>query len=455
MFGFALSKAWAYLALSRYTALSQSLPFLNFETSSAIAAMSIALIALKVTPAKVKSKLPLITVGVLITAAITLFAASVFPEMRPLLNTAGNLLTAMGVMGLAALWTDLYALLNPIRATFFASGSVILSWLVCFALESNPTERLSLLLCVIALLAWGSYRKSTQAVANELHQEDDRRCRPIIPYRAVLFIASYSLAYGLMSGIVTLSGPGTSEPRTLPAMLVLIILLAGAKRFNVRMLYNIAFPTMAGGILIVALLPGVPMGISAPLINFSYGAMSLMVTVVACTISYTANSSVLWVFGLFVAVQYTSKLLGELLHQTIAALFWSGGADGVTALVAIIFVAVASIVMLTEKSAFSQWGANIHANGDNEETDGYPMAGVRARIEDLSQAYQLTQREIEVLHLMAEGKTNHGIAQDMFIAESTVKVHVRHIYQKLDVHSRKELTRLLGVPDSTGNKYEK
>lgn len=43
----------------------------------------------------------------------------------------------------------------------------------------------------------------------------------------------------------------------------------------------------------------------------------------------------------------------------------------------------------------------------------------------------------------------------MFIAESTVKVHVRHIYQKLDVHSRKELTRLLGVPDSTGNKYEK
>lgn len=121
MFGFALSKAWAYLALSRYTALSQSLSFLNFETSSAIAAMGIALIALKVTPAKVKSKLPLITVGALITAAITLFAASVFPEMRPLLNTAGNLLTAMGVMGLAALWTDLYALLNPIRATFFAS----------------------------------------------------------------------------------------------------------------------------------------------------------------------------------------------------------------------------------------------------------------------------------------------------------------------------------------------
>ena len=145
-----------------------------------------------------------------------------------------------------------------------------------------------------------------------------------------------------------------------------------------------------------------------------------------------------------------AELLGELLRQVIAALFWSGGADGATALVAIAFVVVASIVMLTEKSAFSQWGANAHV-GSGDGTGEDPVAHVRTRIDDLSQAYQLTQREIEVLHLMAEGKTNYGIAQDMFIAESTVKVHVQHIYQKLDVHSRKELARLLGMPDANGS----
>lgn len=450
MFGFAFSKAWAYLTLTRSVPMAQNLSLLNFEAASALAAMCIALLALTLTPSRVKSKLSPISFGALIAAAFILFAAPAFPEMAFMLNTVGNLLAAVGVMGLAALWTDLYALLNPIRATFFASGSVVLSWFICFALEANPTGRLFVLLCVIALLAWGSYRKSAQAVVDELHQADDRRCRPIIPYRAVLFIASYSLAYGLMLGLVPFSGPGISESRTLPALLVLIILLTSAKRFNVRMLYNIAFPTMAGGILIVALLPGVPVGVSAPLINFSYGAMSLMVTVVACTISYASSTSALWVFGLFVAVQYVFKLLGELLCQVIAALFWSGGADGATALVAIAFVVVASIVMLTEKSAFSQWGANAHAgSGDGAEED--PVAHVRTRIDDLSQAYQLTQREIEVLHLMAEGKTNHGIAQDMFIAESTVKVHVQHIYQKLDVHSRKELARLLGMPDANAS----
>ena len=68
---------------------------------------------------------------------------------------------------------------------------------------------------------------------------------------------------------------------------------------------------------------------------------------------------------------------------------------------------------------------------------------MKLRIEDLSTSYGLTQREIEVLHLLAQGKTNAQIGQDMFIAEGTVKAHVQHIYQKLDVHSRKELLALL------------
>ena len=48
-----------------------------------------------------------------------------------------------------------------------------------------------------------------------------------------------------------------------------------------------------------------------------------------------------------------------------------------------------------------------------------------------------------MLHLLAQGKTNAEIGQDMFIAEGTVKAHVQHIYQKLDVHSHKELFALL------------
>jgi DNA-binding NarL/FixJ family response regulator len=48
----------------------------------------------------------------------------------------------------------------------------------------------------------------------------------------------------------------------------------------------------------------------------------------------------------------------------------------------------------------------------------------------------LTDREEEVLSLLREGLSNRQIAHTLWIAESTVKVHVRHIFDKLGVRSR-------------------
>nr|WP_281380402.1 response regulator transcription factor [Anoxybacillus mongoliensis] len=49
---------------------------------------------------------------------------------------------------------------------------------------------------------------------------------------------------------------------------------------------------------------------------------------------------------------------------------------------------------------------------------------------------QLTSREMEVLLLMAQGKTNQDIADELFISLKTVKVHVSNILAKLDVQDR-------------------
>ncbi|MGJ7919148.1 response regulator transcription factor [Neobacillus sp. LXY-4] len=49
---------------------------------------------------------------------------------------------------------------------------------------------------------------------------------------------------------------------------------------------------------------------------------------------------------------------------------------------------------------------------------------------------ELTGREMEILLLMAEGKTNQEIADELFIALKTVKTHVSNILSKLDVQDR-------------------
>ncbi|MDX6588606.1 MAG: hypothetical protein QOI31_3079 [Solirubrobacterales bacterium] len=54
---------------------------------------------------------------------------------------------------------------------------------------------------------------------------------------------------------------------------------------------------------------------------------------------------------------------------------------------------------------------------------------------------ELTEREREVLRLMAEGLTNAGIAKRLYLSERTVEAHVRHVLMKLDLPAGDDLHR--------------
>jgi DNA-binding NarL/FixJ family response regulator len=65
-------------------------------------------------------------------------------------------------------------------------------------------------------------------------------------------------------------------------------------------------------------------------------------------------------------------------------------------------------------------------------------AGLNQRGLGIRPATLLTDREEEVLDLLRQGMSNREIAQTLWIAQSTAKVHVRHIFEKLGVRSRTE-----------------
>ncbi|KAM9863840.1 response regulator transcription factor [Leucobacter sp. BZR 635] len=60
---------------------------------------------------------------------------------------------------------------------------------------------------------------------------------------------------------------------------------------------------------------------------------------------------------------------------------------------------------------------------------------------------KLTEREVEVLRLLATGAANREVARALFVTEATVKSHVAHIFTKLDVDSR---SRAIHVARETG-----
>jgi DNA-binding NarL/FixJ family response regulator len=52
----------------------------------------------------------------------------------------------------------------------------------------------------------------------------------------------------------------------------------------------------------------------------------------------------------------------------------------------------------------------------------------------------LSPRELEVLRLIAAGKSNREIAEDLFLSPRTVERHIANIYLKIDVHTKAEAT---------------
>ena len=52
----------------------------------------------------------------------------------------------------------------------------------------------------------------------------------------------------------------------------------------------------------------------------------------------------------------------------------------------------------------------------------------------------LSDRELDVLHLLADGQTNQEIAQALCVSVNTIKTHLKNIYRKLGVNSRREAT---------------
>jgi len=72
-----------------------------------------------------------------------------------------------------------------------------------------------------------------------------------------------------------------------------------------------------------------------------------------------------------------------------------------------------------------------------------PTEDLDARIRDIARENDLSPRETEVFVLWATGHGSKAIQDKLVVSSATVKTHLRHIYEKGDVHSRTDILELI------------
>ena len=87
--------------------------------------------------------------------------------------------------------------------------------------------------------------------------------------------------------------------------------------------------------------------------------------------------------------------------------------------------------------------SRVFAEMDIKAPSAQMFSGIDEGCAELGKKYGLTQREVEITQLLCKGRSKNYIAQTLLISENTVRTHSRHIFQKLDVHSKQEILDLL------------
>lgn len=193
--------------------------------------------------------------------------------------------------------------------------------------------------------------------------------------------------------------------------------------------------------------------------NFIWEA-SIWVLVLAVFV-YGMRTSLFAVRGLAVGVMWEAWCVGQMVTRTLA-LTAGTGPMAIASLVAALVYLTSVITQIAASPIIARHNLDPapvpgEAASPAASPPGDP-APVAEKIREtdsgpyqrLGLAFQLSQRELEVLRLLAEGRSAKYVSEELVISFNTARSHIRHIYEKLDVHSKQELISLIRSQDGKG-----
>ena len=169
-----------------------------------------------------------------------------------------------------------------------------------------------------------------------------------------------------------------------------------------------------------------------------YGTFNALIWILIAFIARRFRFSGTVAFGIGWGMVSLGTLLGQAVGTTVAQLpvLAAGTMDTARALSLIALLATCCI-LASYLFVFNE--EDLSALTERPKTAEARRKRFQERCTRVAKHYGLTPKETEILILYAKGRTRKHIQDELFISRGTVTTHLRHIYQKMDVHDKQEM----------------
>ena len=257
-------------------------------------------------------------------------------------------------------------------------------------------------------------------------------------------VQGFMLTFGETGGI-----PATSIWSL--AILAVVLVVACLARLTTDALLKLAALLAIAGLLLVPASDLIRFSISNGLISCGIAAFDVFQWIVLTALARRNMHGAVSVFAWGSAMHAIGVILGANAGRFVNHYWTSDVQVVVLAVAGIVFCLVVAMSVFLQHFSFEKTINGVRESvppvlvdsADEDDASEERALTVDERCEVLSQQKGLTKRETEVLHLLARGRTGVFIQHELCVSYNTIKAHVKHIYQKLDVHTHQELIDLV------------
>jgi len=412
--------------------------------------MIIALLVMAATSRRIApfltKRAPYILCLVLMTVGTGLIVVSYYlPSITDVVALPAAITGGVGTAFIILLWSELYGCLNLRKVAICYTGSMILCAFIVFMMKGLVADYFMGVLIALPALSLLCVWRAFRTVPEKDHPRESRG-RFSFPAKPVLLTAAYAFAFGLLQTNSPVSNATHSSMATVTAAAIILgVTLWSNRRIGFDVAYRVAFPVMVFGLLLVPMAFPESVEVSAFCITMSYTASWILMMLICANLCHSYGVSAIWLFGIERGLRTAAQMSGRIVHSSLAGVLPDAATyDMVITGLSIMLVIVGMAVLYSEKDFTTRWGLRF-LNPENAEDALVEKNRLATSCAELCTRYHLSQREAEVLGLLAQRKTIAEVEDELFIAEGTAKAHMRHIYEKLDIHSRQELFDMLGI----------